>query len=208
MNVDDVVASFVEATSTGSRRIDFIDGVVFSGGEALLQAAAVKEITECLKTTNTLIGVQTNGIETGALDGLTRLRLIDAVFLDIKAPLTLEKYQNVSPGITQEAIDHIGASLHRLAQRRLLKLIKYLEIRTTVFQGMNDTSEDIATIMKCLNYCDAFVLQQGRVELAPDQTLKMVSREDLLKLAKKVKKKNLVQSVVVRTHTHRDEKVQ
>jgi hypothetical protein len=51
------------------------------------------------------------------------------------------------------------------------------------------------------------VLQHGHVDIAPGQSLEMVTKDDLLRLAQGVKKTYQARSVVVRTRTHGDEKV-
>lgn len=58
--------------------------VVFSGGEPLMQADALKDIIKKLDP-KIEVGIETSGIYPGSLQELLKDELIDIVFLDIKA---------------------------------------------------------------------------------------------------------------------------
>jgi pyruvate formate lyase activating enzyme len=61
-----------------------ISEVIFSGGEAMLQPAAVEKIAEFCHLIGLKVGLETSGYNSEKLDLLMREKLIDEVFLDMK----------------------------------------------------------------------------------------------------------------------------
>ncbi|HTX44321.1 MAG TPA: anaerobic ribonucleoside-triphosphate reductase activating protein, partial [Methanocella sp.] len=85
---DDAEAADLEAVN--ARVLDaskFVDGVVFSGGEPFMQPAALREMAAYVKGLGLLVGVHTNGAYPDRIGSLANEGLLDAVFLDVKAPL-------------------------------------------------------------------------------------------------------------------------
>ena len=66
-----------------------ISGVVFSGGEATMQPAALMYLAGESKKTGLATGLHTNGVFPEVLSELISRRLIDHIALDIKAEWNL-----------------------------------------------------------------------------------------------------------------------
>ena len=194
-------------TSEIDRAHAFIDGIVLSGGEPLMQFSAVRAIATQTKSFGLLVGVQTNGAYPERIEQLVANGLLDAVMLDVKAPLVPEKYLNAAgvpdrkdiPGLVSRTI----SACNRLRKDGKLT---YYEVRTTVFQGISDKPEDIAAISAEIA-CDVYVLQQGRPEIAMDESIKRleaIPRSDILDLAR-FANSDRIGAVKVRTREMGDE---
>ncbi len=106
-------------------------GVTFSGGEPLLQAAAVLEATKVLQAEGFHVALDTSG----ALDSPTVRELLDTVdlvLLDVKSP-DAQRFQAVTgldQAPTRAIFDHL-----RVTQ-------KPVWIRQVVAHGLNDTPDE------------------------------------------------------------------
>ncbi|WP_424358157.1 anaerobic ribonucleoside-triphosphate reductase activating protein [Methanocella sp. MCL-LM] len=186
---------------------DFIDGVVFSGGEPLMQFAAFETIAAHAKSLGLLVGIQTNGAYPERIGKLVEEGLLDAVLLDVKAPPEPEKYLRAA-GVPdrKETSDAVYGSVRLCNGFRSEGKLAYYEVRTTVFAGISNTPEEIAAIAAELA-CDAYVLQQGRPEIAMDENirkLEAVPRNELMELARLVKS-DQIRTVKDRTREMGDE---
>ena len=108
-------------------------GVTFSGGEPLLQAAAVLEATRALQAEGIHVALDTSG----ALDTPEALELLDAVdlvLLDVKHPdaQRFREVTGVDQGATRHVFDHLRATQ------------KPVWIRQVVAHGLNATAEEKA----------------------------------------------------------------
>lgn len=108
-------------------------GVTFSGGEPLLQAAAVLEATRALQAEGIHVALDTSG----ALDTPKALELLDAVdlvLLDVKHPdaQRFREVTGVDQGATRHVFDHLRATQ------------KPVWIRQVVAHGLNATAEEKA----------------------------------------------------------------
>ena len=86
---DEKIFNFIKENS------DFLDGVVISGGEPTLN----KELPDLIKKLRGLgmkIKLDTNGYHPDVLEDLIGAGYIDKVAMDIKAPLTKERYSAVA----------------------------------------------------------------------------------------------------------------
>jgi pyruvate formate lyase activating enzyme len=103
----------------------------------------------------------------------------------------------------------INDSLTLCSALKNLGKLKYFEVRTTVFKGISDTPGDLAKIVSSIPCADAYVIQQGRPEVAMDEELKKtdaIMRNDLLELARAARSSaNGVKVLKIRTHTLGDE---
>jgi pyruvate formate lyase activating enzyme len=71
----------------------FISAIVISGGEPLMQPEQVKMIANLAKGLELDVGLETSGYYPDNLSELLKKKLIDKVFLDIKAPLKEPEYE-------------------------------------------------------------------------------------------------------------------
>ncbi len=108
-------------------------GVTFSGGEPLLQAAAVREATLALQAEHFHVALDTSG----ALDtpeALALLDTVDLVLLDVKHP-DAARFQEIT-GLSQEPTRKVFEHLRQTQ--------KPVWIRQVVARGLNDTPEEKA----------------------------------------------------------------
>ncbi len=71
----------------------FISAVVISGGEPLMQPNQIKIIASISKSLSLDVGLETSGYYPNNLLDILEKKLIDKVFLDIKAPLKEPEYE-------------------------------------------------------------------------------------------------------------------
>jgi pyruvate formate lyase activating enzyme len=212
-------ARFIEAAEGGDADVEevnarvldasaFVDGVVFSGGEPFMQPAALREMAAYVKGLGLLVGVHTNGAYPERIARLAEDGLLDAVFLDVKAPLEPAAYAAACGGDSGVA-DAVRRSLALCGGLRREKKLGFLEARTTVFRGVSDTPEAIRRIASAIECADAYVVQQGRPEVAADERLgatEAVPRKELLELGREARQNaGDVKAVKIRTHLFGDE---
>jgi pyruvate formate lyase activating enzyme len=155
---------------------DFIDAVVITGGEPLLQCADVKDLLAFSKEQGLLTKLDTNGGFPGRLAKV--IRLIDYVALDVKAPFN--DYKGV---IGLDIGEKVKKSMEICAKSPV-----YLECRTTYVPGLL-REEDLMEIAKNLE-CDLYTLQQFRNRTVLDKKLHKTpnpSRDELFKIASNLK---------------------
>jgi pyruvate formate lyase activating enzyme len=191
------------------RASKFIDAVVVSGGEPLMQHDALEDMAAYAKELGLLVGVHTNGVYPGRIKELSEKGLLDAVFLDIKAPMDRASYALAAGPVDDNTLGAIKESLTLCSELKRSGKLAYFEVRTTVFKGISDTLEDIQKIVSLIPCSDAYAIQQGRPEVAMDEELKKtdaIMRNDLYELAKAARSSaNGVKVLKLRTHTFGDE---
>jgi len=173
----------------------FISAVVFSGGEPMMQYEALEHLAEFTKELGLLVGVETNGYYPERLSQLIEKKLVDRLFLDIKAPVHSEKYKIITGGV-EDAGERVVKSLE-------LQGVP-VEMRTTVFRSFSDIS-GIAESLK--GYDCTYVIQQGIPENAPDRKLqkeKPLTGDELAALAESV---SFLKDVRIRTKENGEEKI-
>ncbi|HEX58905.1 MAG TPA: anaerobic ribonucleoside-triphosphate reductase activating protein [Methanomicrobia archaeon] len=186
----------------GVRDAKFLaDAVVFSGGEPLMQFSAVFELARLVREEGLLVAVQTNGFYPGRLEKLLKEKLLDKVFIDVKAPLDDEKYERIT-GV-KGAAARVRESLEVLRREGA-----DFEAVTTVFRGLVAEPEvrKIALELKEIFGRCTHVIQQGRPELAMSEELrreKALSRSEVLELARVAAAFGL--EVKIRTKEHGEE---
>ena len=102
----------------------WVDGVVISGGEPTLDEK-LENLTKEFKALNLRVKVDTNGSRPAVLRSLIENDLVDAVAMDIKAPLDAEKYSEVA-GVKVD-VEKISESIDLLLSADI-----EAEFRTTV----------------------------------------------------------------------------
>lgn len=173
----------------------FISTVVFSGGEPTMQPGALFSIAKFVKRQGLLVGIQTNGCYPEILKKLANEKLVDKIFLDVKADLlNPERYGQITGNINAH---------HRVIQSLHIPNVA-IEARTTIFRSLNDTLE-IATYLLEHNYNNIYIIQQGVPWNAPDDKIKkedILTRKEIISIAKNVK---FLQGVKIRTREKGEE---
>jgi pyruvate formate lyase activating enzyme len=194
-----------------TRAKDFLDAVVVSGGEPFMQPAAFREIGRTAKEFGLLVGAQTNGMYPDRIAAASDTGLLDAVMLDVKAPLELAAYScAVGDRERRDILEAVTKTVELCNRLRAEGMLKYYEVRTTVFRGIADRPEDVEAIVEAV-HCDAYVIQQGRPEIAMDESMKKleaIPRNELIELARHARRKattEKVRVVKVRTREMGDE---
>jgi len=174
----------------------FISAVVFSGGEPTTQCDALEHLAKFAKGQGLLVGIETNGYYPDRLSKLIEQKLLDKIFLDIKAPLDdANKYSTITGG-KEDAAERAHKSL-------CLKDVD-IEVRTTVFPSFADV-RGIAGSLKDRD-C-TYVLQQGIPENAPAGEIrkeKAFTRDELAALAKSI---SFLKDVRIRTKEKGEERI-
>lgn len=157
--------------------LDFIDSIVVTGGEPLIQCEEVMEIFKYSQDVGLKVKLDTNGCYPERLAKV--VKWIDHVALDIKAPF--QKYEDVIGA-------DIGYKVKKSIEISLNSANTFLECRTTYVPRLLEP-EDILNIAKSIE-CDLYTIQQFRNRVVLDKNLQKTpnpSRNELLELALKVK---------------------
>ena len=156
--------------------LDFIDSVVITGGEALIQYDDVKEILKYCKNRGLETKLDTNGCFPDKLSEL--IDLLDYVALDVKAPF--DKYGEI---IGSDIGDKVKESMEICTDNGI-----YLECRTTYVPSLMDP-QDIIEIAKSIT-ADIYTIQQFRDKSVLDKKLQgtpVPSRDELKEIGEAVK---------------------
>jgi pyruvate formate lyase activating enzyme len=143
--------------------LEFIDGVVVSGGEPTLHSD-LPDLIRRLKKIGTKVKLDTNGTNPDMLKDLIDSDLIDYVAMDLKAPLN-EKYDDLS-GVSVD-LDKIKRSIEILESSGVEH-----EFRTTVVPILL-TAQDVEAIAAYIGGTRKFALQQFRGDNTIDPNLKL-----------------------------------
>lgn len=143
---------------------EFLDGVMITGGEPLIVSLEVMtEFMRKIKKLGLKVGIETNGSNPEMLEFLIKNSLIDYIAMDVKAPLSREKYNRLAG----EKVD----------LKKIKKSIKIIidsgidsEFRTTVVPGLLDKN-DILEIVKEIKGAKKYYLQKFQ----PGTTIKDIS---------------------------------
>ena len=176
---DDTEKIFEEIRSEIDNAADFIDAVVLSGGEPLMQLDALIELLTYIKGIGLKTKLDTSGIYPDKIEKLLDLGLLDFVSLDVKAPF--EKYRKVTGA-------NVGSQV-----KKSMKLLNsddnvHLEVRTTYVPTLH-TKKDIYNLVNDVEG-DIYTIQQFRNKNVLDPALEKVevpNPHDLRKLAEQIK---------------------
>jgi pyruvate formate lyase activating enzyme len=145
-----------EIALTLRRKRDWYDGVVLTGGEPLMHPE-VFELCRRLKDIGQQVKVDTNGSFPYALKALLELELVDAVAMDVKAPLD-SRYARAA-----------GRPVDIAPLRRTIRLLLESgvehEFRCTLVPGLMNP-EDIAAVGEAIKGAQAVALQAYLPKLA------------------------------------------
>lgn len=131
------------------KRKGLLEGVVLSGGEALLQGELSSFIEQC-KALGYRIKLDTNGTHPAKLKALLEKDLLNYVALDIKT--TREHYEDVCG---RDVYENVRQSYHVLQQTNIA-----FEVRTTLYPGL--TLQMLAELAQHLTHAPLWRLQQFR----------------------------------------------
>lgn len=123
----------------------FISGIVFSGGEPLMQPHAVRAIAGYARGTGLKVGLETCGYYPDQLLDLVRDGLVDRVFLDIKASLKDPEYERAT------GMKNVACRVRESLQISMREAVP-LEVRTSIFPDMPTALElkDMAELLTSL----------------------------------------------------------
>ena len=155
------------------------DGVCITGGEPTLQGD-LPELCSRIKKMGFMVKLDTNGTNPTLLKELMDMKLVDYVAMDIKAPLTIEKYSKATGVNAEKLLENVKESIRLLMESG----IDY-EFRTTVVPSIHSL-EDIKQISRSLKGCRKYVLQKfdvsiGKTVLDPEFMTKSLSEEEMQK---------------------------
>ncbi len=135
---EDYIFSYLE------KNRKFIDAVVLTGGEPLLQND-IEEFAKKIKSMGFCLAIETNGSCFEKLKSLIEKKLVDYIAMDIKTSLNFEKYNEIVGGVlTPELFENIKKSVETI-----LKSGIDCEFRTTVFKNFH-SKQDIIDICKVI----------------------------------------------------------
>ena len=155
---------------------DFIDAVVITGGEPLLQSDDAKKLLECCHDYDLKTKLDTNGCYPKKLKKI--IDVVDYVALDVKAPF--DAYKEI---IGDDVGDLVKKSMELCYDSDC-----FLECRTTYVPSLMNP-EDMEKIAKEIT-CDLYTIQQFRNRTVLDEKLQNTpntTRKELLKIANKIK---------------------
>jgi pyruvate formate lyase activating enzyme len=176
--------------------LDFIDSLVITGGEPLIQYNELEKILRYVKRSGLMVKLDTNGCYPQRLKKI--LKYIDYIALDVKAPFNMYDEITGSP---------IGESVKESMQIVMKSPETFLECRTTYVPGLLH-KEDLLNIAKNID-CNLYTIQQFRNRVVLDEKLKKTpipSREELREIAEEIKP--LVRKVKIKTSEFGDEVVE
>jgi len=134
-----------------------LEGCVICGGEPTIHGEALADFIRKIKKIGFLVKLDTNGTNPELIKRLIDEKLIDYVAMDIKAPITKEKYE-AACGVTGFDVSKIKESISIIKDSG----IEY-EFRTTVVPGIH-TEEDIINIANEIAPANKYFIQRFRGE--------------------------------------------
>ena len=157
---------------------DFLDAIVISGGEPLVQPDAVIDIFTYVKEIGLKTKLDTSGIYPDNLKKIIDLGLVDYISLDVKT--TFSKYRKITGA-------NVGFQV-----KKSMDLINqagiHLEIRTTYVPTLH-TKKDIMNLVDEID-AEIYTIQQFRNKNVLDPALEKVEvpiPHDLADLAREIK---------------------
>ena len=175
---DKTEKSFEEIKDEIDSSADFLDAIVISGGEPLVQTDAVIEILTYVRQIGLKTKLDTSGIYPDKIKELLDLKLLDYVSLDVKT--TFSKYRKITGA-------NVGFKV-----KKSMDLINeagvHLEIRTTFVPTLH-TKKDIINLVDEIE-ADIYTIQQFRNKNVLDPSLEKVevpNPHDLAELAREIK---------------------
>jgi len=135
------------------QRKGWIDGVTVTGGEPTSDPR-LPDLLKVFRSRRLKIKLDTNGSRPDVVEKLLEKDLVDAVFMDVKAPLTSQEYARVC-GVPVD-VSVIGRSIAILKGSSV-----EVRFRTTVIPGLVEEAE-LARIAEALGDVEHFAIQAFR----------------------------------------------
>ncbi len=135
----------------------WIDGVCITGGEPTVHHDLL-DLCSKLKEMGFLVKLDTNGTDPRMVKELIERRLVDYIALDIKAPLSEEKYSKAIGIDSETFLTKVKSTLEILLKSE----IQY-EFRTTIVPTLHKRA-DIEEICRSIEGCRKYVIQRFRGE--------------------------------------------
>lgn len=164
----------------------WIDCVVVTGGEPTLHVD-LPLLCKKIKELGLGVKVDTNGSNPNLVSGLLEKGLVDYIALDVKAPLTSQKYSEACGVNTDKILEKIRATI-----QMLLDDAGMYEFRTTLVPTLHQTG-DIEAICQSIKGCKKYALQNFKSEVETIdpkfqgvKPFSMAQMEDFLQVAKKI----------------------
>ena len=176
---DTTEKTFEEVKQEIDSSADFLDAVVISGGEPLLQLDALIEIFTYVREIGLKTKLDTSGIYPEKIKKLLDLNLLDFVSLDVKT--TFSKYRKITGS-------NIGFQVKKSMELINADKNVHLEARTTYVPTLH-TKKDIINLVDELE-ADIYTIQQFRNKNVLDPALEKVevpNPHDLADLAREIK---------------------
>ncbi len=176
---DTTEKTFEEVKQEIDSSADFLDAVVISGGEPLLQLDALIEIFTYVRKIGLKTKLDTSGIYPEKIKKLLDLNLLDFVSLDVKT--TFSKYRKITGS-------NIGFQVKKSMELINADKNVHLEARTTYVPTLH-TKKDIINLVDELE-ADIYTIQQFRNKNVLDPALEKVevpNPHDLADLAREIK---------------------
>nr|WP_295001078.1 anaerobic ribonucleoside-triphosphate reductase activating protein [uncultured Methanobrevibacter sp.] len=175
---DNTEKTFEEIKQEIDSSADFLDAVVISGGEPLVQTDAVIEILQYVRQIGLKTKLDTSGIYPDDLKRILDLDLLDYISLDVKT--TFSKYRKITGA-------NVGFQV-----KKSMELINeagvHLEARTTYVPTLH-TKKDIINLVDEIE-AEVYTIQQFRNKNVLDPALEEVevpNPHDLADLAREIK---------------------
>ena len=175
---DNTEKSFEEIKQEIDSSADFLDAIVISGGEPLVQTDAVIEILTYVRQIGLKTKLDTSGIYPDNLKRILDLDLLDYVSLDVKT--TFSKYRKITGA-------NVGFQVKK-SMEMINESGVHLEIRTTYVPTLH-TKKDIKNLVDEIE-ADVYTIQQFRNKNVLDPALEKVevpNPHDLVALANEIK---------------------
>ena len=137
---------------------NWIDGVCITGGEPTLHKE-LPDLCSKLKEMGFLVKVDTNGTNPTMMKELIEKGLVDYIAMDIKAPLTVEKYSKAIGINAEKLLGKVKETMRILIGSKM-----DYEFRTTVVPTLHE-EKDIEEICRAIKGCKKYVLQKFDVSL-------------------------------------------
>jgi len=136
----------------------WIDGVCITGGEPTLHKD-LPDLCSKLKEMGFLVKVDTNGTNPTMVKELMDGELMDYIAMDIKAPLTAEKYSKATGINAEKLLGKVEETIKILLESKM-----DYEFRTTVVPTLHE-EDDIKEICDGIKGCKKYVLQKFDISL-------------------------------------------